>query len=68
MQQQGSKEQAMSEQAPIMTESKNTDVIIIGAGPVGLYAIFQCGMLAQYGSQASSAAEIPSERALPRKG
>ena len=45
MQQQGSKEQAMSEQAPIMTESKNTDVIIIGAGPVGLYAIFQCGML-----------------------
>tara|TARA_Y200000002_G_scaffold232593_2_gene192034 strand:+ start:2097 stop:3164 length:1068 start_codon:yes stop_codon:yes gene_type:complete len=45
VQQQGSKEQAMSEQAPIMTESKNTDVIIIGAGPVGLYAIFQCGML-----------------------
>ena len=28
-----------------MTASFTTDVIIIGAGPVGLFAVFQCGML-----------------------
>src|SRR5579872_5272969 len=26
-------------------ESQHTDVAIIGAGPVGLFAVFQCGML-----------------------
>ncbi len=28
-----------------MSSSHETDVVIIGAGPVGLFAIFQCGML-----------------------
>jgi len=28
-----------------MTETLTTDVAIIGAGPVGLFAVFQCGML-----------------------
>ncbi len=28
-----------------MTASVETDVVIIGAGPVGLFAVFQCGML-----------------------
>lgn len=28
-----------------MTEQMETDVAIIGAGPTGLFAIFQCGML-----------------------
>lgn len=28
-----------------MTSSFSTDVVIIGAGPVGLFAIFECGML-----------------------
>lgn len=28
-----------------MTASHETDVVIIGAGPVGLFAVFQCGML-----------------------
>lgn len=28
-----------------MSEIKATDVVIIGAGPVGLFAIFECGML-----------------------
>jgi len=28
-----------------MTESQRTDVAIIGAGPVGLFAVFECGML-----------------------
>lgn len=28
-----------------MTTNHQTDVVIIGAGPVGLFAIFQCGML-----------------------
>lgn len=28
-----------------MSQSVNTDVVIIGAGPVGLFTIFQCGML-----------------------
>ena len=27
------------------TGSHNTDVAIIGAGPVGLFAAFECGML-----------------------
>ena len=26
-------------------EPENTDVVIIGGGPVGLFAIFQAGML-----------------------
>ena len=28
-----------------MTTHHETDVAIIGAGPVGLFAIFECGML-----------------------
>lgn len=28
-----------------MSDSFETDVAVIGAGPVGLFAIFQCGML-----------------------
>jgi thioredoxin reductase (NADPH) len=28
-----------------MTTSHETDIVIIGAGPVGLFAVFQCGML-----------------------
>ncbi len=28
-----------------MEKTQKTDVVIIGAGPVGLFAIFQCGML-----------------------
>ncbi|HYD18205.1 MAG TPA: NAD(P)/FAD-dependent oxidoreductase, partial [Patescibacteria group bacterium] len=28
-----------------MTAAHKTDVVIIGAGPVGLFAIFECGML-----------------------
>lgn len=28
-----------------MTKTHKTDVIIVGAGPVGLFAIFECGML-----------------------
>ncbi|MCC7037789.1 MAG: NAD(P)/FAD-dependent oxidoreductase, partial [Alphaproteobacteria bacterium] len=28
-----------------MTVVHKTDVVIIGAGPVGLFAIFECGML-----------------------
>lgn len=28
-----------------MSEKTKTDVVIIGAGPVGLFAVFQCGML-----------------------
>ena len=28
-----------------MSENHTTDVVIIGAGPVGLFAIFECGML-----------------------
>ncbi|HXP13018.1 MAG TPA: ferredoxin--NADP(+) reductase, partial [Stellaceae bacterium] len=28
-----------------MAESFKTDVAIIGAGPVGLFAVFECGML-----------------------
>src|ERR1044072_9009049 len=28
-----------------MEKSHKTDVVIIGAGPVGLFAVFECGML-----------------------
>ena len=28
-----------------MTEHVQTDVVIIGAGPVGLFAVFECGMV-----------------------
>ncbi|MBU3656077.1 MAG: NAD(P)/FAD-dependent oxidoreductase, partial [Alphaproteobacteria bacterium] len=28
-----------------MTQIHKTDVVIIGAGPVGLFAVFECGML-----------------------
>lgn len=28
-----------------MKHTYNTDVVIVGAGPVGLFAVFQCGML-----------------------
>ncbi|MBC7800609.1 MAG: NAD(P)/FAD-dependent oxidoreductase, partial [Gemmatimonadaceae bacterium] len=28
-----------------MAETLQTDVAIVGAGPVGLFAVFQCGML-----------------------
>lgn len=28
-----------------MTASLETDIVVIGAGPVGLFAVFQCGML-----------------------
>ena len=28
-----------------MTKQYTTDVVIIGAGPVGLFAIFECGMV-----------------------
>ena len=27
------------------TTTEHTDVVIIGAGPVGLFAVFECGML-----------------------
>src|SRR5262245_35240500 len=27
------------------TASHSTDVVIVGAGPVGLFAVFECGML-----------------------
>ena len=30
---------------PRESETFSTDVAIIGAGPVGLFAVFQCGML-----------------------
>ena len=33
----------MNERAPAATRS--TDVVIIGAGPVGLFTVFECGML-----------------------
>ena len=28
-----------------MTQTHNTDIIIIGAGPVGLFAVFELGLL-----------------------
>lgn len=28
-----------------MAEAQTTDVAIVGAGPVGLFAVFECGML-----------------------
>jgi len=28
-----------------MSELHETDVAVIGAGPVGLFAVFECGML-----------------------
>lgn len=28
-----------------MADSPKTDIVVIGAGPVGLFAVFQCGML-----------------------
>ncbi|HRC27598.1 MAG TPA: NAD(P)-binding protein, partial [Alphaproteobacteria bacterium] len=28
-----------------MKPTEQTDVVIVGAGPVGLFAVFQCGML-----------------------
>ncbi|MBM3602824.1 MAG: NAD(P)/FAD-dependent oxidoreductase, partial [Alphaproteobacteria bacterium] len=28
-----------------MTQTHKTDVVVIGAGPVGLFAVFACGML-----------------------
>ena len=28
-----------------MTDPVQTDVVIIGAGPVGLFAVFECGMV-----------------------
>jgi thioredoxin reductase (NADPH) len=31
--------------ARVMSETHRTDVAIIGAGPVGLFAVFECGML-----------------------
>src|ERR1700733_13616266 len=31
--------------APFMADSFKTDVAVIGAGPVGLFAVFECGML-----------------------
>src|ERR671933_379252 len=34
-----------SNAGPPMTDAKRTDVAIIGAGPVGLFAVFECGML-----------------------
>lgn len=33
------------DKTPGMTQSTQVDVAIIGAGPVGLFAVFQCGML-----------------------
>ncbi len=35
----------MSEQTPVSPALIETDVAIIGAGPVGLFAVFECGML-----------------------
>ncbi len=34
-----------SDRLGIMSEVHHTDIAIIGAGPVGLFAVFQCGML-----------------------
>jgi thioredoxin reductase (NADPH) len=34
-----------SERISIMTETHKTDIIIIGAGPVGLFAVFELGLL-----------------------
>ena len=28
-----------------MSEAFETDVVIVGAGPVGLFAVFECGMM-----------------------
>src|SRR5690606_1123243 len=33
------------DKARVMSETHRTDVAIIGAGPVGLFAVFECGML-----------------------
>jgi len=30
---------------PVSADSHHTDVIIVGAGPAGLFAVFECGML-----------------------
>ena len=30
---------------PLSSNLQTTDVAIIGAGPVGLFAVFECGML-----------------------
>jgi thioredoxin reductase (NADPH) len=35
----------VSEQPPVSPAEIETDVAIIGAGPVGLFAVFECGML-----------------------
>src|ERR1700759_3185406 len=35
----------MSDSTSIPEGAIRTDVVIIGAGPVGLFAIFECGML-----------------------
>lgn len=35
----------MSEQAAMVKTVQQTDVVIVGAGPVGLFAVFECGML-----------------------
>ena len=37
------RETAMTDRT--MTDAIKTDVAIIGAGPVGLFAVFECGML-----------------------
>lgn len=31
--------------SPVLPSSHATDVVVVGAGPVGLFAVFQCGML-----------------------
>ena len=39
----------MPESAEILTHAaqtpQQTDIVIVGAGPVGLFAVFECGML-----------------------
>lgn len=32
-------------ESPMTTPASATDVVIVGAGPVGLFAVFECGML-----------------------
>ncbi len=40
-----------------MTSNSRTDVAIIGAGPVGLFAVFECGML-KMGCQVIDALDV----------
>lgn len=41
-----------------MTQNTTSDIVIIGAGPVGLFAVFQCGMLGMSCTVVDSLPEI----------